>query len=149
MSDTQVPESIAGGGVAPPAASETVAAGAMHPSGGNQGDPLGHSGMQFLAAGGLQVEFVDLTRAASGASDSGPISFADWQPSGTSVPAAGFDAAANQAAGTMLADFATGGSNGVTGATMQPDGAGRIAGARFGDSGAAHPARILPPHHLP
>ena len=142
MSDVSVPASVTGG-------SDTVATGAVHPSGGSHVDLLGNPGMQFLGAGGLQVEFVDLTAAGPAARDAGPISFTDWQPSGASVPAGGLDAAANQAAGVMLADFAAGSGNGLPGGAMQPDAPGRTGRSRFGDPGMPSAKWMVPPAKLP
>jgi len=148
MSDENGPASVGGNGTLQ-SGSETVAPGAMHLSGGSHADLLGVPGMQFLGTGGLQVDFVDLSAVGSAGPDAGPISFTEWRPGGASVPAVGFDAAAQQAAGAMLADFATGSSNGVPGGAMQPDASGRVGGASFGDSGMPDSAWVVPPRTLP
>lgn len=113
MSDAGTPPSVSGG--------ETVSAG-MHLSGGSHAEA--QAGMRFLDPGALQVDFVDLSAAETGTSNAGPISFAEWQAGGATVPAAaaGFDAARYQGSGAMLTDLTTGTSIGVPGGAMQPSG---------------------------
>lgn len=148
MTDENGPASVLGGGV-PASGSDTIAAGTMHLSGGSHVDLLGLAGMQFLGTGSLQVDFVDLSAVGPAGHTAGPISFADWQPSGPSLAAAGFDAAANRAAGTMLADFGSGAGDGAPSGAIQPNGSGRVGGASFADPGTPHTAPVIPPHTFP
>ena len=118
---------------APP---DTVSAGAMHLAGGTHTDRSAPSGMLFVGggAGGLDVQFVDLTAAsdrhAGGAGDS--------TVAGAAAPDRWFATALDKAHAALPAAFSTGPSSGVPGGAMQPE-----AMARTG-SAALHHAPMPP-----